>query len=322
MFFTTLAFFTSFLVGFAMKRGGLCTYAAVLQIVNQRRTDRMITFLGAAAWASILIVPLSWWWPDWVSLSRVHNHMITAVSGGMVLGLGAYLNKGCIFGTFVQLVGGNLTYVTTLIGMSIGVVITHQYLTGLVPLTDANSVLAKPGFPAFYWLFAVGLFALLAMFQRKPGDLELPGIVKGFCLRRRQTIFIMLIIGIGGGLLFTTVNGWDYPSVLTKATITVLDPQAIGPGKVAMLCTLAMVVGGISASVTEGSFSIQAPKLISSLACLAGGAMMGSAAIIVPGGNDGMLLQGIPGLAPHAIVAYILMVTVMLMLVFQFRRKL
>ena len=50
----------SFLVGFAMKRGGLCTYAAVTQMVNDRRMERMMVFLGVAAWATVIILPLHW----------------------------------------------------------------------------------------------------------------------------------------------------------------------------------------------------------------------------------------------------------------------
>ena len=63
---TTLAIvLVSFLVGFAMKRGGLCTYAAVIQIVHHKKIERMMVFLGAAAWATLIVLPLYWATPDW-----------------------------------------------------------------------------------------------------------------------------------------------------------------------------------------------------------------------------------------------------------------
>lgn len=64
MIFTATAAFTAFIVGFSMKRGGLCTYVAALQIIQQHTAERMFAFLGAAAWATVVVVPLSWWFPD------------------------------------------------------------------------------------------------------------------------------------------------------------------------------------------------------------------------------------------------------------------
>ncbi len=49
----------AFLVGFAMKYGGLCTYAAAQQIIREKRFDRLLAFLGAAGWATLLVVPLA-----------------------------------------------------------------------------------------------------------------------------------------------------------------------------------------------------------------------------------------------------------------------
>ena len=142
MIFSIAVIITSFLVGFAMKRAGLCTYAAVLQIVNVRRADRLLDFLAASAWATVTIIVCSWIWPNLIQLSGSHEHYIFAFIGGIILGLGAYLNKGCIFGTFVQIVGGNLSYVTTLIGMSVGVILMHEYLINVTPAITQTSLVS------------------------------------------------------------------------------------------------------------------------------------------------------------------------------------
>jgi toxin CptA len=42
--------------------------------------------------------------------------------------------------------------------------------------------------------------------------------------------------------------------------------------------------------------------------------MMGAAAVIIPGGNDGLLLSGMPALAPHAWVGFLSMLISMLLL--------
>lgn len=321
MLFTATATVIAFIVGFAMKRGGLCTYVAALQIIQQRTAERMFTFLGAAAWAAIVIIPLSWWFPNWVTLSYTHNYVTTTIAGGLIIGLGAYLNKGCMFGTFVQLVGGNLTYVATLLGMLAGAALTYQYFAESIPITLNITPVAQPGLIAYGWLLFAALFATLMLFQISPASASENNATKKPRLRQRQAVFIMLILGIGGGLLSTTVSSWDYASVLTKITFKAIDSQADGPGMLAIICALSMIAGGIYAAISANSFNIQAPQLLPFMACLAGGCLMGAAAIIIPGGNDGMLLKGIPSLASHAFIAYAIMIAVMLGLVAIFRSK-
>ena len=120
------AIITAFCVGFAMKRGGLCTYAAALQIVRQRKFNQLLDFLGAASWAALVVVPLAWWLPQWVGLSGTRNGWLTATAG-------------CVFGTFVQLVGGNINYLTTLLGMALGVALAEITLIDITHATHLDS---------------------------------------------------------------------------------------------------------------------------------------------------------------------------------------
>ena len=166
MFPTALiAITTAFFVGFAMKRSGLCTYAAVLQIVKQRRFSRLLDFLGVAAWATIIVVLFSWWLPTRVMLSGHHDQMILSLFGGLLLGLGAYINRGCVFGTFVQLVSGNLTYLATLAGMSAGIFFSYEILVDITPEITQTSWVKKFEHIRFSWLFIAGLFGVAMLFQ-------------------------------------------------------------------------------------------------------------------------------------------------------------
>ncbi len=159
MLFSLSVVFVSFFVGYAMKRGGLCTYAAVVQIVNERRFERMMVFLGVAAWATLIILPLHWIFPSQISLSFTHNNLLIATVGGAILGLGAFLNRGCFFGTFVALVSGNINYIATLIGLSFGVSVTYNYLTDFLPNTLTISYVYEPTLYAYLWL----IFPLAAL---------------------------------------------------------------------------------------------------------------------------------------------------------------
>ncbi len=296
MTFGIAAIITAFCVGFAMKRGGLCTYAAALQIVQQRRTGRLLDFLGASAWAALVVVPLAWWLPQNIELSGTHHEWLIAAAGGILLGIGAWVNRGCVFGTFVQLVGGNMNYLATLPGMALGVALGEITLVDFTPAIHFVSPVQQAGIPAVFWL------ALAAI------------LVLSLCFSPTHKTAIMAVLGAGGGLLFATLKGWDFASVLTAHTRQLLNPELTGQTALALYTTLAMIAGGLSAAFSNGSFQLQPWSARTATACLTGGLLMGLASYLIPGGNDGLLLKGIPGLAAHAFLGFAFMLAAMLLL--------
>ncbi len=304
---TFLAVFTAFAVGFAMKYGGLCTYAATLQILRGGRFERLLAFFAAAARAALVIVPSSWFRPETAMPERTHARWPPALAGGMLLVPGAHLNRGRVFGTFVQLAGGNLTYVATLFGLVAGAVGGRLWLADPAAIKTGAPLAGTPGPAAFFWLSVAGLVALLHLLSggNTPGG------------RRRAplpAILVALVLGVGGGGLFAAIAGWDFAAVLTRTAYRAIDVAATGPAALAMWSTLAMVAGGIVAAVSPNRFAWQAPALMPALASLVGGALMGLGAIVLPGGNDGLLLSGIPALAPHALIGLAVMLATMLAL--------
>lgn len=311
---SAIAIAVAFAVGFAFKRAGLCTYAAAEDIVQHRDPGRLLVFVGAIAWAALVVVPLNWLFPRLFALSDSHGLWLTALLGGLVMGLGAHLNRGCIFGTFVQLVSGNLTYLGTLAGISLGVILVDQ-LPGLVaPALDRTSALVGPGVVAALWLTPLGLFALAILVR--PALL-----IERLRARSKTAVAMVLVAGIGGGMLYAAVAGWDYTSVVTGATRAALDARVSGLTLLAASCTLAQIVGGVVAALSDGSFRLQWPRSRPLIGSILGGTLMGGAAAMVPGGNDGMLLTGIPSLAPHSIISFSFMVIAMLALVYLLHRR-
>ena len=293
-----------------MKYGGLCTYAAVLQIVREHRFNRLLAFLGAAACTALLVVPLAWFWTDSLHLTNTHQQCSSAIAGGTVLGLGAYLNRGCVFGTFVQLTGGNLRYLATLIGMPLGSIAAKLWLLDYSPLTDDASLAAVPGKNAWLWLGFATLVLLLSISRLNPIAASTPRLR----LRSIPEVLVMLTLGVGGGWLYAAVYGWDFASVINNTVYQAFDFQPSGPTLIAIFCTLSMVAGGISAAVSQNRFAIQYPQFLPSLHSLVGGSLMGAAAVVLPGGNDGLLLSGIPVFAPHALLGFTFMILSMLVL--------
>ncbi len=282
MLFTVGVIFTSFLVGFAMKRGGLCTYAAVLQIVHHKRLERMLVFLGAAAWAALVVLPLAWLWPDWIALAKTHHYFGLALAGGAILGVGAFLNKGCFFGTFVQLVGGNLNYLATLLGLSAGVMLSQRYLQNQLPTGLTPTTIGKPGTLSLIWFSIMAGFALFMAISVKLNGTGFIKKVAGLGHLSWQSSFAMIVIGIGGGLLYATVNGWNYADVLSNGITTLVKDNASAPTAIAIISTTAMVTGGIVAAITANEFAIKPAKPVIIASCFFGGLLMGIAALLTP----------------------------------------
>lgn len=321
MLFNLAVVFVSFFVGFAMKKGGLCTYAAVDQIVNAKRMEKMMVFLGVAAWATVIIVPLHWMLPMDIGMSFTHYSFFIALAGGSILGLGAFLNRGCFFGTFVALVSGNINYIATLFGLSVGVAFTQVYISSIIPTTSYISYVNEPIIGGYVWLSIMVIFALFIAFSRKFKQDNF--FIKKMDLDRLtlQSIFAMVTIGIGGSLLYATVSGWNYSDVLTSTTSMLIGKLDVGASFIALLSTFSLVAGGIVAAVTAREFSISKVRFSLILGCFVGGALMGSSSMFIPGGNDGFLLKGIPALASHALVGYLSMILSMWALVYIFRNK-
>lgn len=320
MLFALAVICISFVVGFAMKRGGLCTYAAVLQIVQHKRFDLMMIFLGASAWATLTVLPLYWSMPDEITLSLTHHHLLIAVVGGAVLGIGAFINKGCFFGTFVQLVSGNLNYISTLFGLATGTIITHLYLNNYIPSSLISTDIVKINTVALAWLIGMIAFALFMTFSSKISKKSAIKKFMGLQSLSWQGRFYMIVIGIGGGLLYGTVSGWNYADVLANTTTKFINKNDTGASTIALISTIAMVIGGISAAITAKDFSIKPVRLMITLSCFMGGILMGIASLLTPGGNDGLLLKGIPSFALHAIIGYLMMILIMLLMIYLFRR--
>ncbi|MBW3245481.1 YeeE/YedE family protein [Epibacterium sp. DP7N7-1] len=72
--------------------------------------------------------------------------------------------------------------------------------------------------------------------------------------------------------------------------------------------TLALMAGATIHAAMTGQLRFVQPTARGSTRRLLGGGLMGLGIVLVPGGNDGVLLYGMPAGEPKAFVAYIVMV--------------
>ncbi len=292
--------------GFALQRAGVCTVKAVAEPLTTGRAYMLASLSRAALWtvaATLLMAGLGAG-----TAVTVVGHPVAwqAAVGGLVFGMGAAVNGACAFSILSYLGSGHLGMLATLAGFCFGVAVLAA--GGLWPahaeLPLAWSPAAATGALAWFVHAVVLSWAVYEGWRlwRRTRSSPLPVRARLFADRYSLSAGAA-VIGSGAGLLFAAHGRWPYTRLLADQIDAVV---ASGPGPTAVQALLfAAVVGGVALSASlRGRFEVRVPRLAEGLRHLAGGALMGLGAAMVPGGTFVIVLHWIPVLSPHAVVAF------------------
>jgi hypothetical protein len=107
------------------------------------------------------------------------------------------------------------------------------------------------------------------------------------------------VIGITFLLMLLAVGAWAYTDVLAELA------RGMAHSLVArLLLFVALLLGATLGGWTAGRFNATRITAGTLLRCFAGGVLMGWGSLLIPGGNDGLILVGMPLLWPYAWVAF------------------
>lgn len=282
------------IIGFVNQHGGTCTVAAVSDAVK-RKPERLIALAEAGLWAFAigLVLKLAGW-----TLPPVVDLPVTAytIFGGVLLGLGAWLNKACLFGTLTQLGRRNPNYLFTLMGLYAGF-LAHAGLFA-VPLPATRPY--QPGTAVLLMaclLFVASLLGHAWRFiqtKRNGSRLAVP-------FGNREAL---VIHALAFTLMASIAGAWTYGELMSR--------YVHGSGRpdwMHLLLVVALFIGALlGGRRTAQSETIMIGK---ATLCFIGGAMMASGSALVPGGNDLLILYGAPLLQWHAIAAIAAMLVTM-----------
>lgn len=300
-----LALLLSFAVGFAIRRGSTCMVEATKQWVVDRRSRRMRALVVAGAASASIILPLAWLLPGEAQLASSYRLSLWSILAGAVFGLGARINGGCAFGTLNRLAGGDLAMIGTVLG-SIAGALASAALMHREEMQPAP--FAQPG-----WLALGGWVLFLAISLAAIRPRHLANIVRAIRHRRARLspLPAMLVIGGLGGILYAIAGSWTLFSVLGKQGSQAAGLSMDSSGMKAVIGASALVAGAVFAAFRSGSFRLAWPGPAAFLSGLAGGAMMGAAAGLIPGSNGSLLVYAMPSGALHAWAAFTAMVGVL-----------
>jgi len=274
------------LMGMAIQRGATCMVAAVDEVLTVGRYDRTLALGEAALWVGGLVAAAQL--AGWIKLAPL-GYPVTAatLAGGLLLGLGAWINRACVFGAVARIGSGQLAYLATPVGFFLGC---------LVPLHAAPATPAMRA-PFLHAGLVAAAFAALASW-RLAASLRVPDRLAHWWHPHRAT----LLIAITFVATMLSVGAWAYTDALA-ALAHAMDAR-LG---LRTLMVGALLLGAIGGGLIAGSFRREPIAGRTILRCLAGGALMGLGGMLVPGSNDGLIMLGLPLLQPHAWVAVIIM---------------
>jgi uncharacterized membrane protein YedE/YeeE len=279
------------LMGFANQRGGVCMVAAVEEIVVNRRFGRLLAVVEASLWVGA----------GFILLNAAHRLQtpppayragLATLAGGVLFGLGAVLNRSCLFGTIARLGSGQWAYLATPLGLFLGGWAMGRWRLAH-EMHAASPVLAASvlGVGAALVFVAVRLFAHGAQIRRE----HQPILAHLWSPYAATTL-----IALGFLIAFVAVGAWDYGEFLRELG----QGDATGwLGK--SLLSLALLAGAVVGGVAAGKFRLLRPGAASLAKCLAGGGLMGAGATLIPGGNSSLSLFGMPLLRPHAWLGFV-----------------
>jgi toxin CptA len=286
-------------MGYAIQRGATCTVAAVDEVMTKRRCTRLVSMLEASLWVAggLLIARALHVLP---AVPAGHAVGVSTVVGGALLGLGAYVNRACVFGAVARFGSGEWAYLTTPLGFYLGCV--GFVYAGVTPPARLDTT--SPILGAASWLaFAAGTLMLfrLMLALRKGGR---PGVSLGRVLAARvwSPHAATIVIGISFCIMLVLVGAWAYTDVLAELAHGMTRSTA------ARALLLAALLGGAAlGGFTAGRFRHTRITARQLLRCVAGGVLMGWGSLLIPGGNDGLILVGLPLLWPFAWLAFLMM---------------
>lgn len=307
-----LALVLAFIAGFALQRGNICVVAAVYDGVEEGDWRRFLALFECAAWAllGLLLAAVFGWMPlrDWPA----QPSLALAILGGALFGAGALVNGACAMGTIGRLGAGELAFLAMPAGFAAGAAGAGA-LGARLGRADAA---AFTGGSLALLLVALCVFALLRVWTALRAIPSAAALKAAILAPRWPPALAMAAIAFVNVSLFLLIFSWPYTTLLVDiARGSAMDVAARS------FLAAALVIGAGVGAASAGRFAWRAPNVGAVASCFGGGVLMGLGGALIPGGNDALVLIGLPLLQSSALAAYVAM-TAAIAMGFLARRRL
>jgi toxin CptA len=335
--FNFFSLFCAFVMGVAIQRGSTCTYTAFYEALNHKNSLPLRALGYSALWVSVGLALAIAIQGEAPLHSKGYGINALTVLGGVLLGVGAFVNKACTFGSIAKLGAGHWAYAAMPIGFFAGCLLFEHYLAHLMP-DILPPLLQTPPIVHFYPIIlgAAALWAVLKIASAMKDYLVKHRSGKR-CLAQRRAIRgrwvwtpsqATFVIALCFLCLYLRDGAWSYPSVLMQLAQQGSGTQSGLEGKAPLLAwhgllALALWGGAIAAGLQarhhkgiadKGTADKGAapryrldffrPDFFKQVGrCFAGGAIMAWGSLLIPGSNDSLLLLSLPLMWLYGLIA-------------------
>ena len=298
------------LLGFAAQRASICNVRAVAEVIGSRTGYMLASIAKSVLWVVVVTVPFLWLMPGAAAALGGWRLSWISLLGGLLFGMGAAVNGACAFSTLARLADGQLAMLGTLAGFLLGVA-GFELLAGAgllfappagTPLL--GSVLAAGGARAAVVLIVWGVYEASRLWRTRAAATRLHELAIAGQYRLSTAA---MLIGLANGVLYLVDGAWGYTGTLQQSIEGWLQIR-MWPGSAQWVLFVSLFAGMVLSTWQRRSLRIARAPLGAWLRTLSGGVLMGIGAALAPGGNDALILYGIPSLSPHAVPAYAAMV--------------
>jgi uncharacterized membrane protein YedE/YeeE len=293
------------ILGFAAHRASICTVRAVAEFTHSGTGFMFASIVKSALWVFAVTLPVFLILPQTAAGLTGWQLTFTAMFGGLLFGIGAGLNGACAYATMARMIDGEIGMLLTVVGFALGVLAFVALISSgtIVRPAPAPSHLPDAMRVAPYLvavLSALGLYEAIRLWRSRPPGSTLRSLV---CARAYTLSTAALLMGLAGGLILLLFGSAGYTTTFQQVIEAHAGTRPMPP--YGRWIVLGAVLFGMFASTWQrGSFRIDWRPRLSWLRNIFGGILMGLGCALLPGGNDALILYGIPGLSPHAIPAY------------------
>ncbi|WP_194953978.1 YeeE/YedE thiosulfate transporter family protein [Sphingopyxis solisilvae] len=283
-----IALLSAALMGLAIQRGATCLVAAIDELLNHRRAGRALALAEAAVWVGGLAFLATA--AGWLNMTpAAYPVSPVTIAGGVLLGIGAWVNRACVFGAVARIGSGEWAYLATPFGFFLGCALP---ISVAAPTGAATQLGAGRGSAAIASLF------FLLLIWRLAGAIRAPHLGQFLWHPHRAT----LVIAVAFVATLLSAGAWAYTDALAALAQSM---DAMLPLRLAMAA--ALLSGAIAGGAIAGRLSHGRPRAATMLRCGVGGALMGMGSMLVPGSNDGLILLGLPARLAYAWAAVAVM---------------
>jgi uncharacterized protein len=287
----------AFLMGYSVNQGSTCAVTAAKQLVDHNQVTMLVGFAIAIGTAGLICLPLYWLSGGVARVAPDASLSMALIVGAVLLGIGAFINDACIFGTLSRIGQGEVRFFGLPIGLAIGfAIVDRQNLIARGP-SIANSLtefsFGGMGVVAVFGALLIGAWIVLGREQSYHR-------IGAWPLRKA-----MAVLGACGALLYALTPGWTYADAVRAVVVSGGAPTMISAG--ALVAAISALAGAIVSGIRANAFRFEPPTIVTLSRSIVGGAIMAFGGTLIPGGNDTLLLSSVPSATVSGITAYAIM---------------